>query len=251
MITEPANRPNVSKGTNFREASELLQAIPQESSLSNRIDFLSAAFLGRPYLENSLIGGPETPEVFTVTLDGFDCVTYLETVLALAVSKTSGDFLTTIRQLRYENGEVGWKRRNHFMIDWARKNEELGFIQDLTTGPGSIRRSRTLGIIDGLPRRKVSFKCFPRSDLSQLYRRCETGDVILFVSTRKLLDVFHVGLMVRHAKGNGPLLRHATRKAGSVIEQDLAEFVDQNRMSGVILLRPTDLNRQASSGARR
>jgi len=66
--------------------------------------------------------------------------------------------------------------------------------------------------------------------------RVETGDLIFFVSTRTTLDVFHTGLMVR--REGTPLLRHATRTAGAVIEQRLDEFITTNMMAGFFLLRP-------------
>jgi hypothetical protein len=63
-----------------------------------------------------------------------------------------------------------------------------------------------------------------------------TGDLILFVSTREHLDVFHTGILIR--RDDRVLMRHATRSAGKVIEQDLADFLKTNRMSGFILARP-------------
>jgi hypothetical protein len=58
----------------------------------------------------------------------------------------------------------------------------------------------------------------------------------MFVSTRKHLDVFHAGILIR--RGEDILLRHATRSAGKVVEQDVGEFLRSNRMSGFILARP-------------
>ena len=57
------------------------RAYPQ---ISQRIDFISAALRGTRYLGYTLIGGPRRPEKFVVRDDGFDCVTYCETVLAAA-----------------------------------------------------------------------------------------------------------------------------------------------------------------------
>jgi hypothetical protein len=33
-------------------------------------------------------------------------------------------------------------------------------------------------------------------------------------------------------------MRHATRRAGFVVDQDLDEFVGQNQLAGIIVLRP-------------
>ena len=50
-----------------------------EPSTGSRINVLSRDFVGHSYKPNPLIGSANTPEVFTASLDGFDCVTYLET----------------------------------------------------------------------------------------------------------------------------------------------------------------------------
>jgi hypothetical protein len=63
----------------------------------------------------------------------------------------------------------------------------------------------------------------------------QTGDLIFFASTRKHLDVFHAGIIVRGKKVS---LRHASRSKGSVVEQELSEFLKANRMTGVIVMRP-------------
>jgi hypothetical protein len=66
----------------------------------------------------------------------------------------------------------------------------------------------------------------------------ETGDLIFFASTRKHLDVFHCGILVRDARRI--LVRHASRSRGGVVEQDLNDFLKGNRMSGIITARPKE-----------
>lgn len=216
--------------------ARLLKAIWREPALAARIEYLSAQFLGLPYLVNPLGGGPGEPERLTVSLDGFDCVTYIETVLALALSAGWYGFLDNLRKIRYQGGQVDWLHRNHYMVDWAENNRAAGFVADMTTGEETLEKTRTLGLVNGLPRKTVTFRCFPKRRLARVADRIETGDLILFVSAKRLLDVFHTGLLVR--KDDRILLRHATRKVGAVIEQDLEDFLQNNRMSGFILLRP-------------
>ena len=59
---------------------------------------------------------------------------------------------------------------------------------------------------------------------------------MFFVSTRRNLDVFHAGILVRD--GKNIRLRHASRSQRSVVEQELTEFLKANRMAGVIVVRP-------------
>ena len=60
--------------------------------------------------------------MFKVSLEGFDCVTYMETVLALAQSRSTDEFIVEMREMRYANARIVFRPdRNHYMIDWAGK----------------------------------------------------------------------------------------------------------------------------------
>ena len=223
-------------GLDAAEARSILKEVEGEKRLGQRIARVSLYFLGRPYVVAPLEGSPTSHEVFKVSLDGFDCVTYVETVLALAQSRTLDEFIEAMRLMRYEGGEIDWHRRNHYMLDWARNNEARGIIRDLTEGARSVEKRKTLGVVGGLARKEVTFRYFPKRSLPHVLTLIETGDLILFASTRKLLDVFHTGLLIKNDEMI--ILRHAARAAGAVIEQDLTSFLGAHRMSGMILLRP-------------
>ncbi len=216
--------------------NRLLKSIADISDLQPRMDQISARFLGLPYVANSLIGGLDAPEQLVVRLDAFDCVTYLEIVLALALSQTADEFKANLLRLRYQSGEVNWTKRNHYMVDWWRNNERQGFIQNLTKGKATVVKTRELNLINGLPTRRVSFRVFPKRRLAQMKKLTRTGDFVFFGTTKKNLDVFHSGLLIQD--GKNLLLRHATRKTGSVIEQNLTDFLKTHRLSGLVLLRP-------------
>jgi hypothetical protein len=220
------------------EVKDLLDEAAGEPRLGSRVELVSARLLGRPYLINPLGGGPGLPEVLSVTLDGFDCVTYIETVLAVAMSRTEGEFTVVLRRMRYDGGRVDWFSRNHYMTDWVRNNEARGIVSDLTRGPEAVEKTRALRVVEGLPQKAVRFSCFPKRRLASVSRDIATGDLIFFVSARKWLDVFHTGLLVK--SGDDILMRHATRARGEVVEQRLSEFMSDNRMSGFMLLRPVE-----------
>ncbi|MEW6209509.1 MAG: N-acetylmuramoyl-L-alanine amidase-like domain-containing protein [Acidobacteriota bacterium] len=220
---------------NIREAARLIESMAGKT-FHERVELSSAQLIKRPYAENPLGGGPQREEILSVSLEAFDCVTYIETALALALSRSLNQFVKNIRELRYENGKVAWLARNHYMTDWLEYNQSRGRIVNLTRGKETVRKTRTLDLVAGLPSKRVSFSCFPKRAFSRVAERIETGDIILFASVKKRLDVFHTGLLIR--RGDEILLRHATRKMGAVIEQPLASFLKENRMSGFILLRP-------------
>jgi hypothetical protein len=220
------------------EALLLLERAKSEPGIESRIDRISGSLIGRPYIGNPLGGGPHLPEALTVTLDGFDCVTYIETVLALALSCDLYEFVDTLRLLRYKKGDIAWASRNHYMVDWVKNNRSAGLIVNLTSGRYAEKKQRTLSLVPGLPEKRVSFSCFPKRRIGGVRARIKTGDLILFASARKWLDVYHAGLLI--LRDGQLLMRHATRSVGAVVEQPLASFLTGNRMSGFILLRPLD-----------
>ena len=227
---------NRHRGLNKRKVERALSALAGEKGLAARITAASRLFLGQSYVENPLEGGPHSTELLRSSLDRFDCVTYLETVLALARSRTAAMFFRDLRGLRYKAGKVDWFHRNHYMVDWLERNASIGAVRDLTRGRGTVVKTRELSLVSGLPSERVKFRCFPKRVFRQIKARIRTGDLILFVSTRKRLDVFHAGLLFR--QDDRIALRHAARSAGKVVEQDLEDFLKGHRMSGFILARP-------------
>jgi hypothetical protein len=235
------------RGLTRRRVEELLSKTKSHRSTSDRIDVFSGHFLGSSYKPNPLIGSADTAEVFTASLDGFDCVTYIEAILALARASNVDDFVEWLRKIRYEQGRIQWERRNHYMTVWLRNNIREGIIRpiSLPTVP-IVSRERLLDGIPGLAAQRTLVKCVPKPAVSRLAAHLQSGDLIFFASTRKNLDVFHAGIIVRN--GKRLLIRHASRSEGSVIEQELSEFLKANRMAGVIVVRPQEVTERVAVG---
>jgi hypothetical protein len=227
------------RGLSRRRVAQLLSDTKNDRSAASRIEVLSGHFLGHPYKPNPLIGSADTDEVFTASFDGFDCVTYIETVLALARASSVDRFIEWLRKIRYEDGRVQWERRNHYMTLWIRNNIRNGILRPVSPPGVPIHsKERILNVIPGLTAQRTRIKCFPKASAPRLERYLQTGDLIFFVSTRNNLDVFHAGIIARD--GKRLLMRHASRSQGSVVEQELSEFLEANRMSGLITARPQE-----------
>src|SRR5262249_22839416 len=97
-----------------RLVHELLAAVGECASMGQRLRLITARLLGAPYLLHPLVGSATEPEVFTVTLQGFDCVTLVETALALAWADDREAFLTLLRQVRYRHGEIACQQPFHY-----------------------------------------------------------------------------------------------------------------------------------------
>lgn len=100
-------------------------------SKANNIEEISSTFLGTPYFRDPLgeNGGIDKDPIYR--FDKFDCLTFVETMLALTFSKNSDDFENIIKRIRYKDGEVDIKKRNHFVNpDWIQNNSD--FVKEAT-----------------------------------------------------------------------------------------------------------------------
>lgn len=107
----------------------------QLTLLSDRLNFLCRFFLGRPYCLGSLGEGAtgcyDQSPLFR--LDCFDCVTFLNSVIALAKGKDVASFQKILVTISYKNANIQYLNRHHFMsIDWNYYNAKCGVVQDIT-----------------------------------------------------------------------------------------------------------------------
>jgi hypothetical protein len=238
------------RGFSRRRVEQLLSKTKHHPSAASRIDILSRHFLGHSYKSNPLIGSVDTPEVFTASLEGFDCVTYIETMMALARASNVDGFIEWLRKIRYEQGHIQWERRNHYMTFWIRNNVREGLIRPLAAPAIPIvRRERFLNVVPGLAAHRTRLRCVPKAGMARLEPHLQSGDLIFFASTRRNLDVFHTGIIVRD--GKRILMRHASRSKGFVVEQELSKFLKANRMAGVIVVRPQGMARRIAVATQR
>jgi D-alanyl-D-alanine carboxypeptidase/D-alanyl-D-alanine-endopeptidase (penicillin-binding protein 4) len=211
------------------------------TGIGPRMGEISRRLLGRPYRIEPLGGSPGTLEALSLSVSFFDCVTFIEHVMALARCGSADEFPENVLRLRYRQGRVTWSDRNHYMTGWIRNNTRTGLVRPLLDRrPFSARtvvRSRRLDVVPGLASRDVGVRGLPKRDFLERGPELETGDMVFFMSTRRHLDMFHCGLVVASAAGPC-LLRHASRSRGAVVEQTLASFASANRMSGIIAVRP-------------
>jgi hypothetical protein len=227
-----------SRGPGVRRAQPLLSQAKALRSVADRVDFHSRSLLGSPYAAAPLGGSPDALELLSASLDVFDCVTYLETVLALSLSRRAVDFPGWLRRIRYDGGRLEWARRNHYMTGWIRSNVASGVVKRIAGGVRPVLKERTLDAVPGLRRRRSRFSCVPKREIGRLTPRLATGDFVFFASTKARLDVFHCGILVR--KEGRLVMRHASRSQGGAVEQELADFLKGHRMAGVIVVRPAN-----------
>ncbi len=230
-----------------KEEKKVHQMIVGESRVASRLRLAAASFLGCPYESNALVGGPAEDEQLVVDLSRFDCVTYIESVLALSRSRSAKGFVVELEKTRYRGGKVDWRSRHHYFVDWMRHNEKRGVIKIRTRGSSSRSIDANLRFIADLPPRRARFHVVPKGDIARVLERISDGTIVAFASVRSKLDFFHTGfLFFDHAskrRVENLMLYQARESAGKVIVQPLSEFLKANRMRGIAFATPLEPGR--------
>ena len=105
-------------------------------------------FLKTPYVAHTLEVNEE--EKLVVNFDEVDCTTFVEYVLALALSPVkngtidNADYARTLQSIRYRDGKIdGYTSRLHYIADWVNNGVRHGFMEDITAAnsPDTVRLS--------------------------------------------------------------------------------------------------------------
>lgn len=210
-----------------------------------RINFISEKFLGTPYVGSTLTGDVNTPEIFTVDLEGMDCFTYIDYVEAMSLSGSFPEFKDTLRKVRYRDGVVAFRNRNHFFSDWPINNYEL--VEDVTSALGGVKTmevSKNLNLksdgtyyLPGIPVINRTVHYIPSDALdASVLSKLMTGDFVGIYTDKEGLDVSHTGIII---KNDGKVfLRHASSKEKNqkVVDEILGEYMKNK--PGLVVYRP-------------
>lgn len=104
-------------------------------NVAARLNHVSNHFLGKPYILGALGEGKQArfDQSPLYRTDGFDCETYVTTVIAIALTSNPQEFKQCLRRLRYHQGHIDFIYRNHFTeLDWNSHNHQQGFVNDIT-----------------------------------------------------------------------------------------------------------------------
>ncbi len=234
-------------GTWRRAAARLQRLLAEATDAPSRLRLAAGALAGAPYLANPLGGGPRQPERLVLRLDAFDCVTFVESCLALARSRHPDGFRAELVATRYRGGRVTWPDRLHYFSDWLAWNQRRGALRLLGAGPGSRELTPRLAVLEGLPAGTARFRVVPRRALPRARDRLPGAALVAFASLRAGLDFFHAGLLFGDAPGQAVEARtliHASRSGGGVMAEPLRAFLQRNRTRGLALAGPLDPGEQ-------
>jgi hypothetical protein len=249
----------------------LLRALAERPAGAERAAAATAPLIGRRY-QLSALGegaGPDPDPRFR--LDAFDCVTFVETAIALGNARDLDGAARALDDVRYD-GPPAFDRRNHYVIpQWIPANVAHGWVEDVAEAVAGAEAVDAVERFDearwrrlaraGATVRRLAPEAWPRGEfrarMVPTARVLEHADriphgTIAWVVRSDRADrptrVTHAGLVVV-APGGERRVRHATASVGTtrVIEEPLARFLRRQELAyprwpvaGLILLAIRD-----------
>lgn len=206
-------------------------------------NYFSSAFLGLPYKAHTLIGDKNNKEVFVLNLDEMDCFTYLDYIQSLIESKDYYSFISKLKYVRYKDGIVSFKNRNHFFYDWSQNVKGLLDVTSTIFTQKSIKITKNLNLkddgkffLEGIPVKKVYISYLPSKHLNKdNLEKLKSGDYIGIYTHIKGLDVSHVGIFIK--KEQGYFYRNASSlsKNNKIVDTDFLDYIKDK--PGIIIYR--------------
>lgn len=212
----------------------------EESSLvSERMLKIAGLRLGTPYVSGTL---EKEPEQLTIHLLKTDCILFVESCLAMAITGRDDfdEFADNVRNLEYRDGIVdGYSSRLHYTSEWLQQAEKLGILDEITADIGGLSLEQHFNFMSTHPQSYMQLKgnpdevakieaiekrlegndyhYIPKSAIPAMESLIKDGDIICFVGSIEGLDVTHVAIAY-HDGGKLTFIHASTKYGKAVIE---------------------------------
>lgn len=228
---------------------------------------IGSELIGKPYVAGTL--DIYDNEQCIVNLDELDCVTFFESVFAMARIIKYGNYtvdalVEAVTQTRYQDGIIdGYTSRLHYTSQWILHNTNNGLVRDVTKEIGGTVINFKLGFMSNNPKyykqltanpnliaeiktieNKIAnhkFYYIPKSKVQSIEPLLQTGDIIAIVTNKQGLDYSHTGIIFR--KDSVARFMHASLKKKKVIlDSSISDYLTNSTKSniGITILRPVE-----------
>lgn len=239
--------------------------------LGQAIEFFALQLLGQPYKAGLLDQTPD--EELFLSLTQFDCVLFVESVLAIAHSFRSPipsdqQFSQRVQALRYRDGQrTNYCSRLHYFSEWLDNNQARGNLQNMTDTLGGIPLKKQLQFMS---RHRSSYRqlaqdstydCIvqmenrlaslpmhyiPTASIATIENQLQPGDIIAVATAVPHLDVTHTGLIYQET--GRPGLIHASPGGSVRLAPNLTQYVSNvDSAIGIMVARPIARSMEAVS----
>ena len=234
-----------------------------EKDLGKTLVAVGKTFLGVPYVAKTLeIGKIET---LVINLQGLDCTTYVENVLAFGLMLKNeksqfDDYTKILENIRYKDGKLdGYASRLHYFSEWIANNEQKGLINNITSEIGGVEITKEinfmsahrdlypfLGDDDNFNKIRASEYylnneaiCILRKDQIEANEHLiKSGDIIALTTSINGLDITHTGIASREKDGRIHLLHASSSGEVKVSELTLVDYLKKvKNNTGIMVAR--------------
>jgi hypothetical protein len=227
----------------------LLRALRTAPAGGPRAAAATAALHGVPYARSPLGEGEGPDPDPRFRLDAFDCMTFVETAVALGSAATLEEARLALDDVRYLAAPALASRAHEVASQWLPSNSRKGWVADVTralagdlahpaekefTAEGWRAVARAGRGVAGVPRRALplghhALEVVAFSEVPAIADRIPEGAILLVVredAPDRATRVSHAGL-VFIGRGGERWVRHATSTPGvaRVIEEPLPRFL--------------------------
>lgn len=259
--TETASAP-IGKMSYAQIDSMLHANVMAGHTLTDRIGLYSEMFLGTPYSWTATGDGPYAlmEKYPLVNFDSTNCMVYCEHVLALSISDSWDNFFNNLQKIRYRDGIIGMKTRNHYtMADWLPENSwllddvsrEVGgeFTESMTRTISHEEFFRNKGITDMRYvklDRSITVDYVPMELLGAVKENIHSGDIVAMLHAKKN-DIFSAHMLMIVEKPDGLYFREASTSKYTTFETPFDTWVKEKsgseKYAGLAVMRiRKDLN---------
>lgn len=213
-------------------------------TISEKINFLSDYFMGTPYNLTCTGDGPYALlEAWPlVNFKQTNCMAFCEHVLALSISDSWDHFFDNLQQIRYRDGLIGMKTRNHYtMADWLPQNSWL--LQDVSARVGGkytkqvtrtishrtfFKRKGMSDMRDVLPDRTITIDYVPLEALDKVKDRAKAGDILALLFANKT-NIFSAHMLMVVEKNGQKIIRESSNSKMTTFDTPYEQWVKQKQ----------------------
>ncbi|MDP2342574.1 MAG: DUF1460 domain-containing protein [Deltaproteobacteria bacterium] len=211
--------------------------------LAARLVEVTQPFLDAPYVLSPLGEGAGVDPDPRLRFDAFDCTTFVETAMALALASDLDDARVVLDHIRYKSGVVDYAARRHFPeAEWIPQLVTTGLLVDVTRTIGGAAVTSETKKLDVTVWRKAKHEGLPKLDDARIPAGVFALDVWRLDDAALHADLIPAGTILHLVRVDFANVPVRVSHQGLVLEKDGKKFIRHaaDRMHHRVVDEPLD-----------